>query len=125
MIEQSDGRLPEAVDYWNKALKLVSSYVPARLNLGFYALKYGDFSTAKKYLSGMNDYYALTGYMQAVRQSSPSSANSLCGRILSKKKDYKPAMFSCALNTAQGKGDLKKAKTELQKIAKTRGAPLR
>ena len=61
--------------------------------------------------------------MQAVRQSSPSSANSLCGRILSKKKDYKPAMFSCALNTAQGKGDLKKAKTELQKIAKTRGAP--
>ena len=21
MIEQSDGRLPEAVDYWNKALK--------------------------------------------------------------------------------------------------------
>ncbi len=123
MIEQSDGRLPEAVDYWNKALKLVSSYVPARLNLGFYALKYGDFSTAKKYLSGMNDYYALTGYMQAVRQSSPANAQSLCRRILGKKKNYKPALFSCALNVAQGKGKLKKAKADLQKIAKTRGEP--
>jgi tetratricopeptide (TPR) repeat protein len=123
MIEQSDGRLPEAVDYWNRALKVVSTYIPARLNLGFYALKYGDFQTAKKYLSGMNDYFALTGYMQAVRQASPSNAQSLCRRILGKKRGYKPALFSCALNTAQGKGDLKKAKSDLQKIAKTRGGP--
>ena len=123
MIAQDDGKLPEAVDYWNRALKLKANYTPAKLNLGFYALKFGDFKTAKKNLSGMNDYFSLTGYMQATRQSSPADAQSLCRRILQKKKNYKPALVSCALNVGQGQGDLKKSKQQLQNATKVRGGP--
>ena len=108
IMSVEDNKLPEAIDYWNRAVKAYPNYVPARLNLGFYALKYGDFKGAKKFLSGINNYYVLTGYMQAIRQSDPQAAASLCKRILSKKSKYKPALYSCALNTAQGKGDLKK-----------------
>ena len=115
MMNEMDGNLPEAIEEWNKALKLYPKYIPAKLNIGFYALKYGDFNTAKKYLSGMNDYFSLTGYMQASRQSSPSDTKRLCSRILSKKSNYKPAMLSCALNIAQGEGDLKKAIDSLRK----------
>ena len=39
IIEVRSGRLPEAIYYWNEALKKYSNYEPARLNIGFYAPK--------------------------------------------------------------------------------------
>ncbi|SMF62299.1 hypothetical protein [Pseudobacteriovorax antillogorgiicola] len=125
MIELLSDRLPEALYYWNEALKHFRNFEPARLNIGFFALKYGDFETAKKMLGNMqNDWFALTGVLQAERLANrPKKVDSLCDRVKSKKKTYKPALFSCALNTYQGLGQLDKAKEELSKVAQVDGPP--
>ncbi len=125
MIAMTDGRLPEAVAFWNDAINVRKDYEPARLNIGFIALRYGDFKTAKLMLSGLQeDYFINTGMVQANRLSdNPREAAQLCAGILEKKKNYKPALFSCALNEYQGLGNLAKARTELEELAKTEGGP--
>jgi hypothetical protein len=125
MIAMIDGRLPEAVAFWNDAINVRKDYEPARLNIGFIALRYGDFKTAKLMLSGLQeDYFVNTGMVQADRLAdNPKEAAQLCAGILEKKKNYKPALFSCALNEYQGLGNLAKARTELEELAKTDGGP--
>ena len=126
IIELRSGRLPEAVFNWNEALKFYQNYEPARLNIGFFALKYGDFQTAKKMLSPLkNDYFTMTGLMQAERLADRSKkVDSMCEQILKSSPKYKPALFSCALNTYQGLGDLAKARTQLEKVAQVEGPPV-
>ncbi len=125
MIAQLDNRLPEAVALWNEAIKIRSDYEPARLNIGFTALRFGDFRTAKAMLAGMDaDWFVQTGQMQAERLAdSPKEAAELCNSIFAKRKSYKPAMFSCALNDYQGLNNPAKARIELEQIAKTEGGP--
>ena len=68
MIELRADRLPEAVYYWNQALKHDKDYRAAKLNLGFYALKYGDAATAVRMLSNIRaDWFVNTGLAQAYR----------------------------------------------------------
>lgn len=123
MIALVDNRLPEAVAFWNDALKQKSDYEPARLNIAFTALRFGDYKTAKEMFSGMRqDWFVQTGMMQTERLSdNPSGAAELCKSILEKKANYKPAMFSCALNEYQGVGNLAKARADLEKIIKMGG----
>ncbi|MBC7659985.1 MAG: hypothetical protein H7249_09780 [Chitinophagaceae bacterium] len=125
MIALLDNRLPEAVAFWNEALKVKSDYEPARLNIGFSALRYGDAKTAKSMLSGMGqDWFVQTGLMQAERLSdNAQEAASLCKSILEKKPNYKPALYSCALNEYQGLGNLAKARLDLEHVAKAGGGP--
>ncbi len=120
-----DGRLPEAVSLWNDAINLRKDYEPARLNIGFTALRYGDYKTAKAMLSGLpDDFFVTTGMIQIERLAdNPKDAAQLCASVLEKRKNYKPALFSCALNEYQGLGNLQKARTELEEIAKTDGGP--
>ena len=126
MIALLDNRLPEAVAYWNEALKAKSDYEPARLNIGFSALRYGDVKTAKSMLSGMNQsWFVQTGLMQAERLGdNATEAASLCKSILEKRPNYKPAMFSCALNEYQGLGNLANGRLGLEQVAKAGGGPL-
>ncbi len=125
IIAKIDGRLPEAVDFWRQAVQAFPSYEAARLNLGMTAIQFGDYTTAKKMLTNMqDDWYALTGLMQAERISNnPRRAESLCARIVEKQPKYKPALFSCALNLYQGLGDLKKARAQLEAVARVEGGP--
>ncbi len=125
MIAMIDGRLPEAVSLWNDAINLRKDYEPARLNIGFTALRYGDYKTAKAMLSGLpDDFFVTTGMIQIERLAdNPKDAAQLCASVLEKRKNYKPALFSCALNEYQGLGNLQKARTELEEIAKTDGGP--
>lgn len=125
MIELLSNRLPEAIYYWNLALKSYDRFAPARLNIAFYALKYGDFQTAKSMLSNMrDDWYALTGLLQAERLGgNPKRTESLCAQVREIKKKYKPALFSCALNTLQGLGDAQKARKQLEEVAQIEGPP--
>ncbi len=125
MIAMIDGRLPEAVALWNDAINLRKDYEPARLNIGFTALRYGDYKTAKAMLSGLpDDFFVTTGMIQIERLAdNPKDAAQLCASVLEKKKNYKPALFSCALNEYQGLGNLQKARNELEEIAKTDGGP--
>jgi hypothetical protein len=125
MIAMIDGRLPEAVALWNEAINLRKDYEPARLNIGFTALRYGDHKTAKAMLSGLSDdFFVTTAMIQAERLAdNPKEAAQLCASVLEKKRNYKPALFSCALNEYQGLGNLAKARAELEEIAKTDGGP--
>jgi hypothetical protein len=125
MIAMIDGRLPEAVALWNDAINLRKDYEPARLNIGFTALRFGDYKTAKAMLAGMpDDFFISTGLIQAERLAdNPKEAAQLCASVLEKKKNYKPALFSCALNEYQGLGNLAKARADLEEIAKTEGGP--
>lgn len=125
MIALLDNRLPEAVAFWNDALKAKSDYEPARLNIAFTALRYGDVKTAKSMFQGVNqDWFVQTGMMQAERLSdNAQEASNLCKSILEKKPNYKPALFSCALNEYQGLGNLAKARTDLERVAKSGGGP--
>ncbi|HYX38985.1 MAG TPA: hypothetical protein VE954_38265 [Oligoflexus sp.] len=125
MIAMTDGRLPEAVALWNEALNLRKDYEPARLNIGFTALRYGDHKTAKAMLAGLpEDFFVGTGLVQSERLAdNPKEAAQYCASVLEKKKNYKPALFSCALNEYQGLGNLQKARAELEEIAKTDGGP--
>lgn len=125
MIAMIDGRLPEAVALWNDAINLRKDYEPARLNIGFTALRYGDHKTAKAMLSGLSDdFFVTTGMIQVERLAdNPREAAQLCASVLEKRRNYKPALFSCALNEYQGLGNLAKARVELEEIAKTDGGP--
>lgn len=123
MIAQMDDRLPEAVAFWEEALKAIPEYQPAMLNIGFTALRFGDYKTALKMLEPItNDWFALTGVLIAERLGGNSKrVAALCSRINSMKEDYKPAMLSCALNEYQGMGNYPKAKEILKKLVKTKG----
>ncbi len=125
MIALLDNRLPEAVSFWNEALKAKSDYEPARLNIAFTALRYGDVKTAKAMFQGVTqDWFVQTGMMQTERLSdNASEAASLCKSILEKKPNYKPAIFSCALNEYQGLGNFAKARLELERLVKVGGGP--
>ncbi len=126
IIELRSGRLPEAIFYWNEALKKYSNYEPARLNIGFYALKFGDVTTAKRMLSTIeSDYFVLTGLMQAERLSDRAKkVESMCDRLLQLNPKYKPALFSCGLNTYQGLSKLAEAKRDLEKVAQVEAPPV-
>ena len=126
IIELRSGRLPEAVFNWNEALGFYQNYEPARLNIGFFALKYGDFQTAKKMLGPLKtDYFTMTGLMQAERLADRAKkVDAMCEQIIKSQPKYKPALFSCALNTYQGLGNLAKARTELEKVAQVGGPPV-
>lgn len=125
MIAMIDGRLPEAVSIWNEALNVRKDYEPARLNIGFTALRYGDYKTARQMLSGIpDDFFVSTGQIQIERLAdNPKEAAQLCATVLEKKKNYKPAIFSCALNDYQGLGNLAKARAGLEEVVKTDGGP--
>ncbi|RZA23439.1 MAG: hypothetical protein EOP10_12760, partial [Proteobacteria bacterium] len=125
MIALLDNRLPEAVSYWNEALKVKNDYEPARLNIAFSALRFGDYKTAKAMFDGVRqDWFVQTGMMQTERLSdNAQGASELCKSILEKKGNYKPALFSCALNEYQGLGNLAKARTDLEKVARSSGGP--
>lgn len=123
MIAQMDDRLPEAVALWEEALKAIPEYQPAALNIGFTALRFGDFKTALKMLEPMsNDWFALYGVLVAERLSGNAKrVSALCTRVNSMKDDYKPAILSCALNEYQGLGNFAEAKKMLNKLVKTKG----
>ena len=95
VIELRSGRLPEAVFNWNEALNFYQNYEPARLNIGFFALKYGDFQTAKKMLGPLKtDYFTMTGLMQAERLADRAKkVDSMCAQIIKGKPKYKLSLI--------------------------------
>ena len=118
-------RIPEAVDFWKKSLKSVPNYKPAKLNLGFVALKYGDGKMAKRMLgSFQNDWFGLYGLVVAERlNANVGAVGQLCTRVLNQKPDYKPALLSCALNKFQGQKKYDDAKKMLKKLVASKNGP--
>lgn len=120
IIHLIDGKLPEAVASWNEALKVDSDYRPALVNIGFTALKYGDYKTAQRALGNMqDDWFALSGLVVAERYSGDAGrASALCDKVLAKKPNYKPVLLSCALNEYQGHNKDDAALALLNKLVK-------
>lgn len=118
-IAYLEDRIPEAVYFWNEALKHDPDYEPALLNIGYTALRFGDYVTARKMLSQLNeDWFALTGVLIAARlQGDKSTVEDLCGKVASKDNN-KPARLSCALHKYEGEGKYDEAIKELQDLVK-------
>ncbi|MGE0173465.1 MAG: hypothetical protein AB7T49_11780 [Oligoflexales bacterium] len=119
-IALEDDRLPEAIATWNSVLKTDSENEAARLNIGFFSLKYGDYATAIQMLGPMEeDWFALYGLLVAERLAgNTTKVAALCEELEDKKKDYKPAMMSCALNAYQGEKKHDKAIALLNTLVK-------
>ena len=120
IIHLLDGKLPEAVASWNDALKVDADYRPALVNIGFTALRFGDYKTAQRALSNMqDDWFALSGLVVAERYSGDAGrASALCDKVLAKKPNYKPVLLSCALNEYQGHNKDEAALAMLNKLVK-------
>lgn len=99
VIFLNDGRLPEAMTEWRKALKALPSFLPARLNLGFVALKYGDTNLAGKTLPSQNaDWYVQSGRLVTARfRGAANQTDRLCKQILSQKPRHKPTVYNCGV----------------------------
>ena len=117
MIAMGEGRIPEAVEQWKKALSIDSDYKPALLNIGFVATQYGDVKTAQQALTRLSsDWYALSGLIVVDRFSSDTSRISgMCSKVLSKNKAHKPALISCGFYELQINKDIKAAKSYASK----------
>lgn len=118
-IALKDDRVPEAVLYFKQALSASSSYRPALLNLGFVALKGGDFETARKLLSDMqNDWFVQYGLITLARlDGNESIADDLCEKVLKKAPQHKAALHNCALLELQNKRNFNKARALAEKAS--------
>lgn len=119
LIYIKEGRVPEAVLQWQAALKTAPDFKAAQLNLGFIALKHGDFENAKRYLGNLtNDWYASSGLMIVDRhEGNAKMAESKCERLLSSQSKNKLISFNCGLFYYQEEGQAKKAKDLLTESA--------
>src|SRR6185437_9766343 len=120
VIALHDDRVPEAVLYFKEALKAVSNYKPALLNLGFAALKGGDLGAAKSALGGMqNDWFVQYGLITVARlEGNEGNANDLCESVLKKQPGHGGALFNCGLFEYQNKHNIAKAKEYLNRAGK-------
>lgn len=119
VIALKDDRIPEAVLYFKQALKAVSNYKPAMLNLGFAALKGGDLETARKALADMqSDWFVQYGLISIARlEGNEGRAGDLCEKVLSKEPQHKGALFNCALFELQNKKNFARARDLTSKAA--------
>lgn len=123
VIAVSDGRLPDAINSWEEALKVDASYDAAQLNLGFYAVKFGDARTAIKWLSRQqDDWYASSGLAVAERLvGNGKKASALCDRVLKARPTDKVSLVNCAINEWQTNKDFSKASGLLDRAKRRSG----
>ena len=116
-------RIPEAALAFREALKANSSYRAAQLNLGFLALRGGDFGLAKRMLTEMqDDWYVQSGLIVVERMENDNSrTDALCDRVLDRRAEHKPTLFNCGLHEYQGRRNFDKAKQLLTRMTKARG----
>ncbi|MEZ4742149.1 MAG: hypothetical protein R3B45_06860 [Bdellovibrionota bacterium] len=122
VITLMEDRVPEAAEYFKDALKVVSDYEAAMLNLGFLSLKYGDLSTAKRMLARVhNDWFSESAKLIIARQNGENEeAGRLCKKLMG-GKEHKPTIFNCGLFEWLGKKNIKQAKILINKALKLRG----
>jgi tetratricopeptide (TPR) repeat protein len=120
IIAMMEGRIPEAVAFWNQALKEFPDFEPAKFNIGFTTLRFGDYKTAGRMLGSIeNNVYAQVGMISVNRLAqNADGAEKVCDRVLKEKPNHKPALFNCALVAYQLKQDHAKAKTMLTRMVK-------
>lgn len=125
LIALREGRVPEAVEYWQQALKSASRYQASLLNLGFMSLKFGHFEAAKRYLSKVSgDWFAKSGLLVSNRLMNRTGVTSrICAKLLSSHPDHKPTVFNCGIHEWQSNNNIQKAKKLIGRALKMQGGP--
>ena len=123
VVALNDQRVPEAVLYFNEALKASSNYKPAKYNLGFTALKGGDLAKAKSALGEyQSDWFVQYAEISIARMEGDGNrAAELCGKVLAKSPGHKAALANCGLVEGQNKKNFPKAKEYLKKAQGSKG----
>lgn len=117
-----EGRIPEAVAFWKESLKSVSNYEPARLNIGYTAIKYADLKSGGRYLSAGGDWYIDSALAIVNRFSGrESAAKRLCEKVLDKKPNHKTINYNCGLLELQNFKNFGMARTLITKAVKAPG----
>ncbi len=116
-------KIPEAVNSFRQSLKEDGGYVAAKLNLGFLALRGGDFNLAKSMLNDMSDdWFVKSGVLIIDRMGGGTDqAAKLCTEVLAKKPNHKPTLFNCGLNEFQARKNYKVARDYMNKTLKYEG----
>jgi len=101
MIAKKD--YTEAMGLFRLALKYQGRYVPSLLNLLFLSMRFGDFSSAKRYIRALP-----TGWFRNSSQiildrwsSNPRHMEQTCQRVQSARPKHKPTIYNCALGYYQ------------------------
>ncbi|MBP6218885.1 MAG: hypothetical protein KA436_09890 [Oligoflexales bacterium] len=111
-----DARIPEAMDYWKKALEKKSSCQSCLLNRGLAAVKYGSFDEAMKNLEKLNgnwiaEFALVSVYRQMGRRADQAQS---CHAVMKLKPSHTMALYNCALAEYEA-GDQGKARKYLEK----------
>lgn len=125
VIALVDDRIPEAVKSFREALRAKPGYDASQLNLGFIALQYGNFEFAKKMLNGVQgDWFADSGSLVAARLTQDAkTTESLCQKLLARKKPHKPTLFNCGVHQWQSNRNIEKARELMDKALGMKGGP--
>lgn len=112
-----EGRLSEAVVSFQEALRSDNSNQAALLNLGFLNLRFGYFDKALPLLlQGGDDWFAKSGLIVIKRLSGDlKGADELCDEVLDKHGKHKMTLFNCGLLEFQSKGDIRQARSLIEK----------
>ncbi len=125
VISLIDGKEPEAVNYFNRSLKEKIDYLPAKMNLGFLSLKYGQLEKAKNLIENIDDsWFVNSGKIILSRHlDQADQASHLCSDVLKKKPNHKLSLFNCGLLEFQNLKQKKKAFSLISKALKINGGP--
>ena len=125
LLAMFEGRIPEAVENWQMALKSVSDYESALLNLGFMSLKFGHVESAKRFLTQLSDdWFAKSGLIVANRlMGSLGEASKLCNELVAKHPNHKPILFNCGVHEWQSNQNIPKAKKLISNALRQNGGP--
>lgn len=119
VIEVNNNNYPDAMDYFEKALKVRESNKAAQINMGALALHFADLNNAKRGLgSNSGNWFVDSELMIIDRHSGNSSmAKSKCDKLSSEKSSYMAILFNCGVLYFEDLKDYKTAKSFISKAA--------
>ena len=117
------GNYQDAALSFKKSLSLYPGYHPSALNLGILQAKFGDFSSAKRSLSGVPTTWLVESVRLVIERhlGNTSYASSLCKKLLSAKPNHKATKVNCALLELEENRNFMKARRLLQDAVKIHG----
>lgn len=117
------GNYQDAALSFKKSLSLYPSYHPSALNLGILQAKFGDFSSAKRSLSGVPNTWLVESIRLVVERhlGNTSYAASLCKKLLASRANHKATKVNCALLELEENRNFMKARRLLQDAVKIHG----
>lgn len=125
VIALREGQIPEAVQFWQSALRVDPKMEGANLNLGYLALGHAAFETAQSALLKLKeDHLASSGVATAKRLANQNdAATEDCQGLVKELSGHAPTLFNCGLMYMQNLGNRKVGQSLISKAMKQKSVP--